>query len=144
MRIDVVTPHFPLPGHEHYGRSKFETLARLNELADVRVFCTVAQYPPLLRSRTKQGQDLTRLEWFVPELKGQYVPYPAVPMLSRPLNAYACYRRLYEAVRRNGPADLRLNYWLYPEGCAAVMLGRKFGFPSLQEQSVPTCVLDAV
>ena len=95
----------------------------------MRVFCTIAHYPPYLKPRTSQCQGLKQFEWCVPAVEGQYVPYPAVPILSRALNAYTCYRQLYEAVRIRSRPDVILNYWLYPEGCAAVMLGRKIGVP---------------
>jgi glycosyltransferase involved in cell wall biosynthesis len=60
----------------------------------------------------------------------QLVEYPAIPLLSRGLNALVCARRLAPVVRASRP-DLVLAYWVHPEGLAAVRLAHRIGVPAV-------------
>ncbi len=56
------------------------------------------------------------------------VPYPAVALLSRPWNGKNCASALYTPLAKLRP-DVVLNYWLYPEGYAALSVGKALGLP---------------
>src|SRR5262249_32926853 len=47
-----------------------------------------------------------------------------------PVNGSVCASRVRQLVEKSRP-DLILNYWLYPEGYAAVRLARRLGVPSV-------------
>jgi glycosyltransferase involved in cell wall biosynthesis len=57
-----------------------------------------------------------------------YVPYLALPVVSRPLNGFSMARALLGAVRAFQP-DAVLNYVVYPDGYAAVRVGAALGMP---------------
>jgi teichuronic acid biosynthesis glycosyltransferase TuaC len=60
----------------------------------------------------------------------RYALVPKVSMLAAPLSLYLAARRSIEAVRRGGfDFDLIDAHYFYPDGIAAVMLGRHFGRP---------------
>ena len=57
-----------------------------------------------------------------------YVPYPVLPVLSRPLNGFGIASRLLPHIRRYDP-DVILNYTIYPDGYAAVRIANELGIP---------------
>ena len=60
----------------------------------------------------------------------RYPLVPKVSMLAAPLSLYLAARRSIEAVRRGGfDFDLIDAHYFYPDGIAAIMLGRHFGRP---------------
>jgi glycosyltransferase involved in cell wall biosynthesis len=120
LRVSVVTPCFPIPQEPYRGRSIFETVARLNELAQVQVYCPITIYP-YTRHKSSAGLD------FFP-LRVRYVPYPAIPFVTRAVNGFSSFQVLLPILRRNRP-DVLLNYWLYPDGYSALQLGRSLGVP---------------
>jgi glycosyltransferase involved in cell wall biosynthesis len=109
------------------GHSVFHTFRHLKELAELEVICPAAVYPPLPGTRFHKP-DPREIRYRPAGLAASYFGYPAVPFLTRPVNGLVCQRYLMEYVRRAQP-DLILNYWLYPEGFAAVRAGRALGVP---------------
>jgi len=126
IRITAVTPYFPVSATSHKGHSAFHTLRFLKEHADIEVICPLATYPK--RLAPDAYKDPPDLNYQPPELKTTYLPYPAVPLLTRPINGFTCAHYLLPWVRKNRP-DVILNYWLYPEGYSAVRVGRAVGVP---------------
>ena len=127
-RVVVVTPLFPLSGQPYSGRSIYETTRALQRYADVRVLCPIAVYPfwsTLLDRRFRSRLDPTCAP---PGQEVTSVPYPAVPLVSRPFNGEVCARRLYPYLENLHP-DVVLSYWLYPEGFAACKAGHALGLP---------------
>ena len=126
MRITVVTSYFPTSARPYGGRSAYETLRLLKRWADIQVVCPLTAYP--------------KLEWLTPNydppdltyqprgLETTYFQYPAIPVVTRPVNGLVCEEYLLPYVRDSRP-DLILNYWLYPEGYSAVRVGRTLGVP---------------
>ncbi|HEX3743620.1 MAG TPA: glycosyltransferase [Bryobacteraceae bacterium] len=129
MRITVLTSYFPTSARPYGGNSAFQTLLRIKPYASIEVVSPQEHYPdlPFLRPARYEPPDLT---WQPPEFETTYVSYPAVPLLSRPFNGKICARILLPHVRMTRP-DLILNYWLYPDGYAAVRIARELGVPAI-------------
>jgi glycosyltransferase involved in cell wall biosynthesis len=127
MKITVVTSYFPTSARPYGGNSAFHTLRFLQSHATIEVICPQERYPNIrgLKPSRYEPADLT---WQPPELKTTYFEYPAIPILTRPFNGRVCANILLPHVRLSRP-DLILNYWLYPDGYAAVRVGRVLGVP---------------
>jgi len=126
MKILAVTPYFPVSSTSYKGNSALHTLRWLKRRAEVDVICPVTRYPRWLAPNAYR--DLPDLAYKHPEFPTVYFGYPAIPVISRPVNGFICAHYLLPYVRSAG-ADVILNYWLYPEGYAAVRVGRKLGIP---------------
>ena len=126
MKVAVVTQYFPTSAQPWAGHSAYQTVKRLAQSCEVRAFFPEAVYPSLLRPKTSGG-DLDRT-WQPAGVETQYIPYRVLPVVSRPLNGRAIYRRLLPHVRAWRP-DVILNYVVYPDGYAAVRLGEALGVP---------------
>ena len=113
----------------HRGHSTFQTLLVMQDCADIEVLCPLSTYPPWRWLQPKGYQyhppDLT---WQPPGPKATYFTYPALPVVTRLVNGWICERALKRHFRGGRP-DVILNYWLYPEGFAAVGLAKKLGVP---------------
>lgn len=146
LRVAVVTHYFPTSSQPWQGHSAYQTLRILSRLCDLRVFCSVVQYPQLLRPRA--AANLPDLAWSPPEVEVTYVPYAALPVVSRPLNGYLISRTMQPHLQAYQP-DIILNYVIYPHGFAAVRIGRKLRIPvvltaigsDLNRPSDPLCGL---
>jgi glycosyltransferase involved in cell wall biosynthesis len=127
MRITVVTSYFPTSARPYGGNSAFQTLLRLQPHASIAVVSPQEHYLnlPFLKPARYEPADLT---WEPPEFETTYVSYPVVPIVSRPFNGPICAKILLPYVRMTRP-DLILNYWLYPDGYAAVRIARELGIP---------------
>jgi glycosyltransferase involved in cell wall biosynthesis len=127
MRITVVTSYFPTSARPYGGNSAFQTLRLLKPYASIEVVCPLERYPniPGLKPARYERADPA---WQPPEFKTTYVEYPAIPIVTRPFNGRVCARMVLPYVRLSRP-DLILSYWLYPDGYAAVRVGRELGVP---------------
>jgi glycosyltransferase involved in cell wall biosynthesis len=127
LKVAVVTPYFPTSAVSYRGHSAFHTLRFLKDYADVNVICPLATYPqvPGLTPKTFDQPDLT---YRPPGIPTRYFQYPAVPVITRPVNGFICLQYLMPFLEQSRP-DVILNYWLYPEGYAALRAGRKLGIP---------------
>src|ERR1041384_1912124 len=126
-RIAVVTPLFPIAEEPYRGKPIYQTVLALQKLAEVEVHCPVAVYPPLLTPRFRYHRP--DLHYRPPGVHSvRYLEYPVIPVLSRPMNGELCAMRLERSLEKSR-ADVILNYWLYPEGYAAVKIARKFNKP---------------
>ncbi|MGI4854102.1 MAG: glycosyltransferase [Janthinobacterium lividum] len=126
MRVAVVTQYFPTSAQPWAGHSAYQTLKRLAQQCEVCAFYPEAVYPGVLRPKTG-GATLDRT-WQPAGVAAQYIPYPALPMVSRPLNGFTIAHRLLPHVRAWRP-DVILNYVVYPDGYAAVRIGEALGVP---------------
>ncbi len=127
MRITVVTSYFPTSARPYGGNSAFQTLLRLKPYASIEVVSPQEHYLdiPFLKPSRYEPVDLT---WQPPEFQTSYVSYPAIPLVSRPFNGPILARILLPYVRMTRP-DLILNYWIYPDGYAAVRVARELDVP---------------
>ena len=126
-RVAVVTRYFPSSGEPAQGRSLYETLRVLGRSAEVRVFYPNADYPRLLKPRSRTYAKLDP-GFRPPEVGVEYFDYPALPLISRPLNGWMAARTLLPHVRAFAP-DLVFGCFLYPEGLAALEIARSLGVP---------------
>ena len=126
MKIAVVTSYFPTREQPQRGHSAYQTLRAMCGV-DIEVFCPLTIYPSWCEPRNfPYGR--TDLTYSPPDMRACYVEYPGLPIVSRPFNGFTAARRLLPHVQRFNP-DLILNYSVYPEGYAAVSLGRHLGVP---------------
>ena len=126
-KIAVVTPFFPNSEQPFWGTSTYQLARKLTEFADIHVVCLLPRYPKWLRPRSFGYREPNR-DFKLPDLDVSYLSFPAIPYLSRAVNGTVCEHYLLERIRSLSP-DLILNYWLYPQGYAAVEVGRKLGIP---------------
>ena len=127
MKIAVVTQYFPSSAEPWQGRSAYQTLRVLARETDLRVFYPNASYPSLLKPRSRSYGKLDP-SYSPPDVKASYFDYPALPLLSRPFNGWLSARTLLPHVRRFAP-DLIFSCFLYPEGYAALKLGKALALP---------------
>ena len=133
MRVAVITSYFPSSAQPWQGRSAFQTLRLLARELPLKVFYPESRYPALLtpRSRTFARLDPAfrpRDAHGVPEVDVEYIPFPVLPVVSRPLNGLLAARALLPRVRAWQP-DLLLSYVIYPDGYAALRLARALRLP---------------
>jgi glycosyltransferase involved in cell wall biosynthesis len=127
LRIAVVTRYFPSSAEPWQGRSAYQTLRVLARQADVRVFFPNARYPSWLRPRSR-SYDLLDPSYSPPDVKVSYHDYPALPLFSRAFNGQMAARVLLPHVRKFAP-DLIFSFFLYPEGYAALQIGKALSVP---------------
>jgi len=127
LRIAVVTQYFPVREQPYRGHSAYQTLRCLSRIADVKVFAPQASYPLGLTVRTRPWSR-TDVSYRPPDVDTLYFHYPAIPVLSRPVNGWNLERRLKPLIRTHEP-DIILSYWIYPDGYAALRVGKKLGVP---------------
>jgi teichuronic acid biosynthesis glycosyltransferase TuaC len=127
LRIAVVTRYFPSSAEPWQGRSLYQTLRVLAREADVRVFYPNANYPSLLKPRSR-SYDKLDANYCPPGVKTSYYNYPALPVVSRPLNGWMAARSLLPAIRSFAP-DLIFSCFLYPDGYAALKIGKALAVP---------------
>lgn len=128
LKIAVVTRYFPSSGEPAQGRSLYETLRIVSRSAEVRVFYPNAAYPRLFQPRSRTYDKLDTA-FHPPEVSVNYFNYPALPLISRPLNGWMAARALLPHVRTFDP-DLVFGCFLYPEGFAALKIARSLGVPA--------------
>jgi teichuronic acid biosynthesis glycosyltransferase TuaC len=130
-KIAVLASYFPTRDEAHRGHSAYQTLRKMNHLADIRAICTTAKYPDVgfLKPRGFVSRDVA-LDWSPADVAADYATYPTIPYLGRVTSGRACLAAARPFLDRFQP-DLILNYWLYPEGWAAVKYAREKKIPSL-------------
>jgi teichuronic acid biosynthesis glycosyltransferase TuaC len=127
LRIAVITRYFPSSAEPSQGRSAYETFRILARDADVRVFYPNAAYPSFLKPRSRVYDKLDPT--FSPaDVNVTYHDYPALPLLSRAMNGRMAARSLLPHVRSFAP-DLIFSCFLYPEGYAALKIGKALSVP---------------
>jgi len=129
MRITLVSSYFPTSPGSYRGHSALHIFRWLSEMADVTVLVPLASYPRFLRPVVRLTNDFE--PGYRPAgMETVYFNYPAFPALSRPLNGLFCLRALLPLLRAASP-DVIVNYWLYPDGFAAVRAGKMLGVPAI-------------
>src|SRR5271165_6222979 len=122
LKVAVITSYFPSSAQPWQGRSAYQTLRMLARKADVRVFFPNAQYPSWLKPKSRTYDHLDP-SYRPPDLDVTYHDYPALPLLSRPFNGWMAARTLLPHVRSFAP-DIVHSYFVYPEGYAALKIGK--------------------
>jgi teichuronic acid biosynthesis glycosyltransferase TuaC len=126
-RLAVVSSYFPIRAQPYRGHSAYQTLRRMTSWMDVRVFCPFAAYPAFLRPRNFSYIQADP-SYSPPDVAAEYFEYPALPLISRPLNGLVCAHSVLPRLATFKP-DLILSYYVYPEGYAAISAGKRLGVP---------------
>ncbi len=127
MRVAVITRYFPTSHEPWAGHSAYQTLKFLAQSCDVKVFYPESVYPPLLTPRSRAGRRID-LHYRPAGVEVVYIPYLALPAVSRPLNGWSAARSIFGMVRDWQP-DVILNYIVYPDGDAARRVARRLKIP---------------
>ena len=127
LKIAVVTRNFPSSAEPWQGRPAYQAMRMLARKADVRVFYPNPRYPSLLKPRLRTYSELEPSK-SSPDVKVDYYNYPTLPVILRPLNGWMAARALLPHVRNFAP-DLIFSYFLYPEGYAALQIGKALSVP---------------
>ena len=127
MKIAVITRYFPSSAEPWQGRSAYQTLRAIARQAEVQVFFPNAAYPLWLKPRSRSYDKLDP-SYRPPDVKVSYYDYPALPLVSRPMNGWMAARALLPHVRAFAP-DLIFSCFLYPDGYAAVKIGKILSVP---------------
>jgi teichuronic acid biosynthesis glycosyltransferase TuaC len=128
MRVAVVTRRFPTSHETWAGHSGYQTVRLLAQRCDLRVFYPEGVYPPLL-STPSRTLPIDRT-WNPFGVDVSYIPYPAIPIVTRPINGWVIAQRLLPHVRRFNP-DIIFNYFIYPDGYAAIRIARALKIPAV-------------
>jgi teichuronic acid biosynthesis glycosyltransferase TuaC len=129
MRVAVVTKHFPHSRQRWAGHATYQTLRVLATLCDLHVFYPEATYPSFLTPPSGRGEPIDRA-WRPAGIEVTYIPFPLLPVVSRPFNGSVIAHRLLPHVRRFNP-DIVLSYFIYPDGYAAVRIARALRIPAV-------------
>ena len=127
MKIAVISRYFPSAAEPWQGRSAYQTLRVLARETDLRVFFPNATYPSLLKPRSRIYNKLDA-SYRPPDVEVNYYNYPALPLVSRPLNGWMVTRLLMPHIRSFAP-DLIFSIFLYPDGYAALKIGSALRVP---------------
>jgi glycosyltransferase involved in cell wall biosynthesis len=127
MRVAVVTRYFPTSHEPWAGHSAYQTLKILAGHCELKVFYPESQYPSFLTPTSRTGRQLD-FQHRVEGVQVEYIPYPALPAISRPLNGFSAYQSILPKVRAYQP-DILLNYIVYPDGDAALRVAKALRVP---------------
>lgn len=127
LRIAVLTRYFPSSGEPWQGRSAYQTVRVLARQAEVEVFYPHPAYPAWLTPRTRLYRSLDK-SFSPPDVHVGYYNFPALPLVSRPVNGLLAARSLLEPIRAFKP-DLIFSIFLYPDSYAALRIGKELGVP---------------
>jgi glycosyltransferase involved in cell wall biosynthesis len=127
VRVAVITRYFPTSPEPWAGHSAYQTLKFLAQSCDVKVFYPESEYPPLLKPKSRAGRNID-YTYRPAGVDVEYIAYPALPAISRPLNGWSAARSILSRVRSFAP-DIILNYIVYPDGDAARRVAHKLNIP---------------
>lgn len=127
MRVAVITRYFPTSHEPWAGHSAYQTLRILARNCELKLFYPESQYPPLLTPQSRAGRQID-FNHRVEEIEVEYIPYLALPAISRPLNGFSASRSILSRVQAYRP-DIILNYIVYPDGDAAFRVARALRIP---------------
>lgn len=126
MRLLIVTSQFPIAGEPTRGRPIVQTVQQLARLATVKVISPIAVYPRWAQPTSYMVHAPGAVDGL--DCDVDYVPYAALPGLTRPLNGWLSARAIRASLTRFKP-DVVLAYWLYPDAYGAMLAARHAGLP---------------
>lgn len=127
MKLAIVSSYFPLRQQPYRGQTAYKAALELSNWMSVEAICPHTRYPTWFQPRN--FPYLRPDPTFSPDgIKTTYLEYTALPGLTRFMNGFMCERCIERRVRLARP-DVIQSYWLYPDGYAAVRVGRKLGIP---------------
>lgn len=127
MKVAVLTHYFPSASEPWQGRSAYQRMLEMSKFAEVRVFYPNASYPEMVRRWVKSSDQFDA--FYSPAgVNVRYYDYLAIPFISRPMNGWMAARALLPHIRNFAP-DIIYSFVLYPDGFAALQIGKKLGIP---------------
>lgn len=126
MRVAVITQRWPTSEARWEGHSGYQTVLQLAKRADVHVFYPEVQYP----GRFNKKRPVIDRKWQPEGVPTTYVPYKTLPVVGRAMNGALMTKKLLPHVRAYRP-DIILNYFIYPDGYAAVRIAKALGVPAV-------------
>lgn len=129
LRVAAVVSYFPTDAEPHSGMPIFNQMKAMARMTDLTVYVVRPQYPNarFLHPRSFLHRKYDP-EYKVAGINVRYIGYPAIPFVSRVLNGRTCASRLLPHIRAARP-DVLLSYIVYPEGNAAVRVGKALNIP---------------
>lgn len=128
MKIAVITHYFPTSNQPHAGHSAYQTLKLLARECELKVFYPETAYLKWLTPPSRVLHSGLDPSYRPAGVDVEYLPYTTFPIVSRPLNGFSGARVVGPHIRAWRP-DILLNYVVYPDGYAALRIGRKLGLP---------------
>jgi len=128
-RIALLTPMLPVPHDPTRGRYIYETARSLARLTPTRVYFQQQRYPSLrfLQPRS-YVYGVAGSDYAIEGIDVETFSYPALPVVSRPINGWLSSRLLVPRLRAFAP-DVLLANWIVPDGHAATLAARRLGIP---------------
>jgi glycosyltransferase involved in cell wall biosynthesis len=128
-RIALLTPMLPLPHDTTRGRYIYEIARCLSRITPTRVFFQQQRYPTWKALQPRSfSYDIVGSDYRIDGLDTETFNYPALPILSRPINSWVSARTLIPRLRSFAP-DVLLAYWIVPDGHAATLAARALSIP---------------
>jgi teichuronic acid biosynthesis glycosyltransferase TuaC len=134
LRVLTVSSVFPNAVQPVFGTFVLERVRAMARMAEVRVAAPVAWFPDWFRPAPYRWRRHAGIP-HVTELAGVRVFHPrrlVIPRIGRAANAQAYRRALSWTVRAalaEAPIDIIDAHFVWPDGHAAVEVGREFGIP---------------
>ena len=129
MRIAIVSAFFPSAPAPAVGVPLHAQIPFLKKLAEVRVFCPRAAYPPLrfLQPRRHLYRHAS-VGYELPGAEATHISFKTFPVIGRALNGLLMGRAVLDEVRKFQP-DVIIGYTVYPDGYGALWVGTQLGVP---------------
>src|ERR1043165_2169176 len=135
MRVLVMTKIFPNAAEPLSAPFNRQQIAALGRRCDVEVLAPIPWFPAArMFSRWSGAGRLTDVpdHETIDDLPVTHPRTPYLPRFGHVLSAVLYGAALYPAVRRRrGAFDVLLGTWAYPDGVAAVALGRAMKLPTV-------------
>ena len=134
MRVLVFTGLFPSSADPAFGIFVYQRVAHLAKRPgnSIEVVAPICFSPGWLAVKNSGAPTRVPTTESFGGLSVHHPKYFLIPKISMPLHAFSLYRGALPLVRRlhaEAPFDCIDSHFLYPDGCAAVLLGRKLGIP---------------
>jgi teichuronic acid biosynthesis glycosyltransferase TuaC len=134
MKISVLTTAYPTPEEPNRGAPIWATLDRFRGKAEIQVNCSLARSPAWVRRfiqprsylRYPEQVEMTRC----PEMPAVMLDYFSLPGITRWFNG-RFLARAFERRLAGWRPEVILAYRIYPDGYAAVAVGKRLGIPAV-------------
>jgi len=135
MKILVYSNEFKTPKEANRGLFTTQLAKALNSIVEVNVVCPLPWCPDLSILKNKPEWYVTAgvpLEGEQEDIKVYYPKYPMIPKISGAIQPLLQAIRTYFLIRRihkKKCIDIINAHWIYPDGVAAVIVGKMLNIP---------------
>lgn len=135
MRILTFTHLFPNAAHPNWGIFVYQRVRHFASLPgnEAVVVAPVPYVPRWLRIKSLERYQRVPEEEVVGGLRVLHPRYPHIPKIAMPLHGLLLYlgcRRQVHRLFKEKCFDCIDSHWVYPDGFAAVLLGKRFQVPA--------------